>query len=466
MVKRVFSGSMVFHAWNSQNVDYGRRSDDRVKFNGRAIYSYGSHYCLGYIMPDGSALLNSKSYSVSTSKHQSETRHAVSNRATYFIRDLEDFTRYLSSPRDHVETLLRMLRQQWETVPAETATYLLGLMGKKPGFWTKEVDKLARAKAARELASKKAARQHMIVMATHAATQYTPSVLAETMAELETRHVKRQLPRLVPSLRSWDRSKTEWREERGSEALQTLLSQIMEWQKAVKGVPGKLRVHAKLQAIAKTLRTRKAALAKREGRGDELNAFIRNRGAFTHLLGKFERGELARAENVSLAGYAEWLAGFRRLNSKVLLAIAADCHNRERKARLAENAERMAREAEKRAEWLAGSGSNYGRYSDAEGRALLRVKGDTLETSWGASVPLQHALKAFPLIKLCREKGQAWKRNGHTLRVGHFQIDAIDTEGNFKAGCHNIGWNEVLRIATLLNVFETVAADTSETTHA
>lgn len=79
---------------------------------------------------------------------------------------------------------------------------------------------------------------------------------------------------------------------------------------------------------------------------------------------------------------------------------------------------------------------------------------DELQTSMGASVPWRHALKAFAFIKLCRERGEAWKRNGRTIRVGHYQIDAIDAEGNMQAGCHMFAWEAMKALAEREGVYD------------
>ena len=116
-----------------------------------------------------------------------------------------------------------------------------------------------------------------------------------------------------------------------------------------------------------------------------------------------------------------------------------------------EAAARIEREAARRAAFYAGERLGYG-LRDANGGALLRVMGDTLQTSLGAEVPLAHAVKAFRFVKLCRERGEAWHRNGRTIRVGHFQVDRIAPDGDFWAGCHRINWAEVERLASDLGL--------------
>ena len=118
---------------------------------------------------------------------------------------------------------------------------------------------------------------------------------------------------------------------------------------------------------------------------------------------------------------------------------------RAEQARLAQ-----AKEAERAAEWIAGHSNSY--RTNYGTPAFLRVKGDVLETSQGADVPLDHAIKAFRLIFACRLVGKVWERNGDTIRVGHFQVDRIEANGDIKAGCHVILWPEIERIARQLEL--------------
>ena len=82
----------------------------------------------------------------------------------------------------------------------------------------------------------------------------------------------------------------------------------------------------------------------------------------------------------------------------------------------------------------------------------LRIKGDELQTSRGARVPLDHAIKAFRLIKRLHDTGQAYERNGYSVHLGAFVLDAVDNCGNVRAGCHCVEWPEIERIATLAGV--------------
>lgn len=114
------------------------------------------------------------------------------------------------------------------------------------------------------------------------------------------------------------------------------------------------------------------------------------------------------------------------------------------------------------AEWLAGKDQARFRLPrfDAEcGGAALRIKGDELQTSHGASVPLAHAVRAFRFLKLCREHSRSWDRNGHSIRVGQFTIDSVAPDGSFRAACHDIRWPEIERVARQAGVIDETASD-------
>lgn len=116
---------------------------------------------------------------------------------------------------------------------------------------------------------------------------------------------------------------------------------------------------------------------------------------------------------------------------------------------------------EKLEEWLQGKSnyfqSNYFHndyYYGVLSQVYLRVKNNILQTTKGAEVPEEHAKKAALLVKKCRENKTEYVKNGHSVRIGMFTIDNIDTEGNVTAGCHFIEWSEIERIAKLQRWFE------------
>ena len=163
------------------------------------------------------------------------------------------------------------------------------------------------------------------------------------------------------------------------------------------------------------------------------------------------------------------------VNRDALSAFATAARERadreEREAAELAARERADREAAAKAAWLSGESSyQVGRLSDDNGGALIRARGverdesgaitgGELQTSWGASVPLAHALRAFRFLKLCHDTGRTWNANGRTIPVGHFRVSEVRPDG-FTAGCHTFNWPEIARLASALGVAE-MAGDES-----
>ena len=81
---------------------------------------------------------------------------------------------------------------------------------------------------------------------------------------------------------------------------------------------------------------------------------------------------------------------------------------------------------------------------------MLRVKPgkpNTVETSMRAEVPLTHAERVYRLILAIMAKGEDWETNGHTIPVGVYKVDRISKEGELRAGCHTIKFEEIDRFA-------------------
>jgi hypothetical protein len=190
--------------------------------------------------------------------------------------------------------------------------------------------------------------------------------------------------------------------------------------------------------------------------------FAEYRERYLGLARKYSR---ARSNKPSILGSlrdlvdeANRFAVFFGLRSRLsmpadLSAMEAECKAIEKR----ERARKQRAEAERRREalqrlqmWVDGTIDYLCQQS--YGPIRLRIKGDELQTSRGARVPLDHAVKAFRIIKRLRDKGQAYESNGHTIHLGHFALDTIDAQGNVTAGCHNVAWEEIERIAIIAGV--------------
>lgn len=210
---------------------------------------------------------------------------------------------------------------------------------------------------------------------------------------------------------------------------------------------------------------------------------INHRRNLAHLVEQYnaERMRLRRAQRLwqgvreylyPLARDVEAYAEAFRLKSRVTLAddvaeveayreTAAAKRNTPaavaKRARAAEAREKREAEAQRIAQlaseerialWMAGApvSLRYNETRDAEGSAYLRIVRDEVQTSMGATVPLEHARQAFEFVKRCRTGQHAWQTNGETLRVGLFQVNRIDAQGNLWAGCHYVKYAEAERV--------------------
>ena len=134
---------------------------------------------------------------------------------------------------------------------------------------------------------------------------------------------------------------------------------------------------------------------------------------------------------------------------------------RQKGERQAWEARRAAAIADEIAAWRSGTQHwprRHGNYTWPD--TIMRLTEDraTIETSMGATFPAAHGVRAFPLIARCRERGETWRTNGHSIHLGPFAVDEITAEGNVRAGCHFVKWAEVEYIARELGLLDSEAA--------
>lgn len=141
----------------------------------------------------------------------------------------------------------------------------------------------------------------------------------------------------------------------------------------------------------------------------------------------------------SLADRFEVLEDFDNLRASL-----AEVDKAKRKAERERLAEVRRLAEEKIARWKQGENVQLPYSLDT---VYLRIEGEELVTSKGARVPVSHARRGLAIVQACRARGEGYKRNGHTIHLGHYAIDEITAEGNVKAGCHRVEWAEIERIA-------------------
>jgi hypothetical protein len=132
----------------------------------------------------------------------------------------------------------------------------------------------------------------------------------------------------------------------------------------------------------------------------------------------------------------------------------------------AERAERDRRAAEYAREqhanlmlWIAGDTS--ARHPHGLPCSYMRVRGDIVETTQGATVPVGDVRKVAPLILRAVQSGKRF-RPDTDIMFGHFRLNYIDESGTVHVGCHAFERSEIERFASVLASLpsaETVSAE-------
>lgn len=489
-VQTVFNNDMVAHVWNSQSQTFGRSNNGNYYFEGRALYSYGSHFLVGYIMPDGTALLNGDSYSTSTSGHQSDARRAVSNRPTLtvpaltkFYYLLESIERQAEAPaKDRRDSIRRAARELIQEHAEALATRFLMAAGESAyEFWNSETREYEFPEG------RESAGAYLTRVAGLPAPSW-PAMLKRAVRERERkereavkadkRRKEREAARLADitdsEFRHWISLRDSSYSAVAREALEDQAKALFRAIRTAKAAGFSKHRRDTLSARHKEVRRRlaqfdstfRAAVARRSmatdiGRLRSARVFVeRELPELSAWQIRSQAGEYARTLRRLAESPAFPFVTRRKLSvqadraAEAIERLAAETEAREAAEAIERRRLAELEAAELRAAWLAGTAPLVRHFDAESGGAAIRIVEDRLETSHGATVPLRHAIRAFRFVKLCREAGRSWERNGERIRVGHFEIDRISADGDMKAGCHQFTWPEIERAARLAGVVD------------
>lgn len=584
-MRTVFDNAMTAHVWANQSQSEGRSNNGNFYFTGRRLYSYGSHFIVGIVLPGIGPILNSDNYSVTTSGHKSDARRAVGynapslpgltgiadtleSLARAYVSTGETARRYRADAAGARKRLESYIDENAASLDDEAGEMLLKLAGSR-GTWAnrkaralakaerERAAKLASAKlAARKLAAEIAAipldivkaraiangsggnGYHLDRMAVDYAAAHKnaggPRIKAAVWQRLKAvRAIRKRLEKVdtygprsqaregVATLRrialgDWNAGgeKAGSRYPFGRYRAASLLEDATGKALRAPGMPSAIRAKLERQrriakAAADRLSAREAARQRKREARERLARYVKGLRHWRDMLdapdsihGVTLRQHLTDSPPVArvrtLRAIVADLDGFRdagrfpaileALERETRPAVLEALEAAERALEALEAEERANREriarmspAERRAAWQAGEAGVRLQYGDtAETGPLLRangaivdgcrVSGGELETSEGAKVPLRHAFRVFQFVAACRAAGRGWqpyavsrKAAGHDMagpsliRVGHFQVDRIDADGSFAAGCHFIKWPEIIGLAERLGVADCMA---------
>jgi len=340
-IKQVMDAADVAHFWANQTQDHARTATHNFYYNGTSIYSYGSHFRIAEMIPipaerkgeinmlfginlwqDNLVLFTDRTYSNTTAKHISLTRHACSH-----------LPRLVMSV--FVEELTSEGMDEWSLAS-----------------WNrKHKENIAKYRAYIEEHKQKAERAR----ATWMISNYTSTVRSEA----HTAIVYLTLYGLF--------NKPEWKE------CFTYLMDMAEYEREVV-----------VKDPVSEEKREKARLARQ----------------------KSAQKKLEVEKEAWLNGTEDWAYNWNRKTPMLEKITAA-----------------------------------FG--------VLLRVSGDTVQTTKSANVPVADARKLLRLVRLVKETGKDLseaiaKKN---IVVGHYAVSRITSDGDLIVGCHSIKNEEIERLA-------------------
>lgn len=386
MTKTVYTGPEVPHIFATGPDAVARNSNSTLSCGSGVLYSYRAPIAAWHA---GKMLISTERHSVTTSKHQSWVRYAVRHLESVYLPEL----RAVLGNRGHKESLAAYIVKR-----AKEIDTLKEKAGRARSEWRKaaigaEIAELENACAYvwRDIAGQKTPWESAVAVDRKARDVAAKARYARARADLES----------------------------GLENAARILDGA---QRRIEREPASRDAFYCLENAQRDIRYI-------DSMGAAKGLGIGSTATFTdaaRLMGKTWAKDCTRLAQAVVA-FAE------SLQPRIDAARAA--HDAARAARVA--AQRLE-DAERITEWLAG-----GRVAYPHGLpiACRVIGGDTVETSRGARVPLDQALRLAALAKDCREKGLSLSLRGVT--VGQYQGTSIDRDGTLHVGCHSIPWESI-----------------------
>ena len=463
MTKYVFTNDMCIHVWAQQNQSDGRNGKDTVRFRGTTLYSYSTPIANFVTDKDGNkvVLLSHEHYSTTTSEHINTARASASQYPQFnvdiLLRDddtdrtqshLKNINGMIKRYRDSIARLGRTTKEHiWENKYLKDEYDAFRDYGKRfdieltewpdiKADWAKLGERWDRLKAERntpqyiERARKRRERKEAKMREQYRTLQgdFGPQWRASWkreayFADLFTRedsairntalgdHYKEKLELYRigdESVNAWDIPSSLITDEiefaRNAAVRERHINELAAWRNGET-----LSISCLSHVITDEDRAAR-------------DAALRQQPIIQDALAGYLRGEHTYAPRDIILTDEEEV----QYNNAML-------HKHERDIEL----------------WRAGKSYNTGSYRT--GRALLRVYKNEVQTSLGATFPAEHAIKAYHLLKMLHDAGKTYHRNGHSIHLGHFVVDAFEN-GIVRAGCHTVEWTEVENCAKLLGI--------------
>ena len=395
-MKQVFNNRELFHVYASGNQTRGRSNNGNVYFEGDTIYSYGAHFPMAIRFKD-KMLINNEGYSVTTAKHMSQLRYA--------LRHLD----YINMPALRVVQDLLKIKQRAKSgdafsrqeLPRQCASYCKGM--------AHQINELQGKQERARVAWRKA--------------QYASEIELHEKAAAFVWHeiAGRKSNPLAGALR-------EDKKERKNRLIDSVAQDVASIATANKTARQYALRALRRYKLAKNSQSYDAEYSWHVLFDSVQNAQINMTRRFTSI-NAGNKEFLTKAMQRDLDSVA---AAMQRASDRYLQPLYV-------KAKAEYDALRALSDAERLERFHAGQIATL-----PQKEIVCRVRGDNVETSKGASVPLRDALILFNAARVCRKNSIATQRYSNDgQRLGHYRLNQIDAQGNATIGCHYITWQAI-----------------------
>ena len=397
-MKTVFSNQELFHIYASGAQEYGRSANGNVYFENGVLYSYGKHFPIA-LEYGGKYLFTRDSYSVTTSKHVSQARSALRHRdcielpALRVIQELlfiKERAKHGHNPKYYKQDL-----------PKQAAAYCKGMAREIKNAQ----DKLSRAR------SEWMKKYWQGEIELH---EFAARFVWQELAGRKSDPIKGALK--------------QDKQERKGRLITGIIYDVDQFTRVAK--------FAKAREYALEIAKMRRNLLRNEHDGKDLEYIaIRVRAACESRMSDLRRKNTAiNAGNREFMTKA-WQSKLNAAYNNAELAIeryinpiyAVACAEVKR----FQDMTRKEKEARFHAREIHAIG----------GRDIIcRVHKENVETSGGARVPLDHAIRLFKFAEHCRNDGKGYDGG---FKIGAYNLNKIEPSGNVTIGCHYITWDAI-----------------------
>ena len=411
-MKTVFPTDEIAHLWAHQTQDNARNPGGNFYFNGKSIFSYGSHFEIARLStgPGGNplVLMTPRTYSNTTAKHICDVRQAIRGMEVLTVPNFD--ARQGPAPVILPPSKVKLADLSWLK-----STKKATVEGMKVRYWNDYniADFFTTGFFSNGYGSDKQGRT----------AKNKPASFAEGVRRTKTAAARYSFdnwaaPHLV-NLRYLLASLDEY-------VSKMKRSRTTDYVRSARGLAEKVAEYLLIYPAAAEVLDTPYDKNLPAGEGETL----------LQRLDRARTWDITAEERAVFVERSDQHAAAHRYNGNV-----DDTETRD---------EFMAPQG-KRDRWLAGTISRLGYYEsrwleEEHGTRLqLLAKTEQVHTSKGAYVPVEDARKLLRLVRLVKMSGKGDRPAN--FMIGHYHVSSITAEGNLVAGCHVINNVEIERFA-------------------